>query len=380
MGGLLDKPVTEKKSEAGASERMQWSATEMQGWRADMEDAYIAFADAGEEFSGIGVYCVFDGHGGKAVSFFCKATFMEQLVELTKAVAKPKFGKNKAKKRHCASFLEPSDFEGILKDAFHGMDTMLRDPANAKRLSRYVGKVPGGAIDDLKKQLQEAQQKHQRGELPPTAIQEMKASYSKLQKFEQAEKGEEFVADNVGCTAICAIVRKDDILVANAGDSRGVLCRNGVAVELSFDHKPASDIEKTRIEAAGGYLEDTPGGARVNGNLNLSRAIGDLEYKKRDDLPPEEQIICSTPDVLVHALAAEDEFIILACDGIWDVMTNQQACDFVRPKLLEGMDVSQIGIELLDACISPDPKETDGLGTDNMTALIVKLNESVTFK
>jgi len=57
-------------------------------------------------------------------------------------------------------------------------------------------------------------------------------------------------------------------------------------------------------------------------------------------------------------------------------MTNQQVCDFVRPRLLEKMDVKQIGVELLDECISPDPQQTRGLGTDNMTALIVKLKEA----
>merc|ERR1719498_584810 len=122
---------------------------------------------------------------------------------------------------------------------------------------------------------------------------EMKENYLRLQKFEQAEKGEDFVADNVGCTAICVLVRKQDVLAANAGDSRAIMCRGGQAVELSFDHKPASEVEKTRIEAAGGYLEESAGGARVNGNLNLSRAIGDLEYKKSKDLGPEAQIICS---------------------------------------------------------------------------------------
>jgi len=198
----------------------------------------------------------------------------------------------------------------------------------------------------------------------------------RLQKYEQAEKGEDFVADNVGCTAVCVVVRKEDIMAANAGDSRAVLCRAGKAVELSFDHKPASDIEKTRIEAAGGYLEESAGGARVNGNLNLSRAIGDLEYKKNKDLGPEAQIICSTPDFLYKELVPEDEFVILACDGIWDVMTNQEACDFVRPRLLENMDLGQIAKELLDKCITPDPRTTDGLGTDNMTVLVVKLLDS----
>merc|ERR1712014_233888 len=94
---------------------------------------------------------------------------------------------------------------------------------------------------------------------------------------------------------------------------------------------------------------------------------------KREDLKPGEQIISSTPDVLVEKLTAEDEFVILACDGVWDVMTNQQACDFVRTRLEAKIDLDQIGQELLDECCTKDPKETDGLGTDNMTAVIVKL-------
>jgi len=339
-----------------------------------MEDAYIAIADVSEEFAGVGLYCVFDGHGGKAVSSFCKARFKDELRELTQEVGKAKFGKNKNAKRKCGAKLDASDFDDILKRCFHRMDDHLRDPANAKQLSKLVGKVPGGAVDDLKKQLSHAQARHQKGELSAAEQQEMKEKFTRLQKYEQAGRGEDFVADNVGCTAICVLLREGDILAANAGDSRAVLCRAGKAVELSFDHKPASEIEKSRIEAAGGYLEDTPGGARVNGNLNLRRAIGDLEYKKRSDLPPEQQIICSTPDVLTELRTPDDEFVILACDGVWDVLSNQEACDFVRERLLKDMDVAQVGVELLDRCLSPDPQQTDGLGTDNMTAVVVKIN------
>jgi protein phosphatase 1G len=256
------------------------------------------------------------------------------------------------------------------------MDDLLRDPTNAKALAKMVGKVPGGAVEDLKKTLQGAQAAMQKGQLSAKDQEEMKENYLRLQKFEQAEKGEDFVADSVGCTAICVLVRKDEVIAANAGDSRAVMCRSGQAVELSFDHKPASDIEKSRIEAAGGYLEDTAGGARVNGNLNLSRAIGDLEYKKNKELPPEKQIICSTPDILIKELAPEDEFLILACDGVWDVKTNQQACDFVRMRLADDMDLGQIGRELLDDCVTKNPNETQGLGTDNMTAVVVKLNQA----
>lgn len=380
MGATLEKPITDKRAETASSERMQWAAVDMQGWRRDMEDEHIAIADMGEEYSGIGLYCVFDGHGGKAVSRFCKSHFLSELRRITQDLGRSKFGKNKSKKRHCGTHLEPSDLEKVLKDTFHGMDNLLREPSNAKVLAKLVGKVPGGAIDDLKRRLQDGQQRQQRGELSPAEIQEMKENYMQLGKFEQADKGDDFVADNVGCTAVCVLVRKGDVLTANAGDSRAIMCRDGQAVELSFDHKPASEIEKTRIEAAGGYLEDTPGGARVNGNLNLSRAIGDLEYKKRDDLTPEEQIICSTPDVLVKDLTPADEFIVLACDGIWDVKSNQEVCDFVRPRLLEQKDPLTIGKELLDDCVTEDPQKTNGLGTDNMTVLIVKLNESTAWQ
>jgi len=74
------------------------------------------------------------------------------------------------------------------------------------------------------------------------------------------------------------------LYVANAGDSRTVLSRGGTAKELSLDHKPENPIEKERVTKAGGFISE----GRINGNLNLSRAIGDLEYKKNPDLKPQE--------------------------------------------------------------------------------------------
>ena len=74
-----------------------------------------------------------------------------------------------------------------------------------------------------------------------------------------------------GCTAVVSVLRGDQLYVANAGDSRCVLCRAGKAVDLSLDHKPEDEPERSRIVAAGGRI--TMDG-RVNGGLNLSRAIG----------------------------------------------------------------------------------------------------------
>lgn len=98
---------------------------------------------------------------------------------------------------------------------------------------------------------------------------------------------------------------------ANAGDSRGVLGIKGRAKPLSEDHKPQLEAEKNRIVAAGGFVDF----GRVNGNLALSRAIGDFEFKKVAELPPEAQIVTAFPDVEQHDLTDEDEFLVLACDG-----------------------------------------------------------------
>src|ERR1700749_4481515 len=69
--------------------------------------------------------------------------------------------------------------------------------------------------------------------------------------------------------------------------------------------------EKARITAAGGFVDF----GRVNGNLALSRAIGDFEFKKTAELPPEQQIVTAYPDVTEHEITADDEFVVIACDG-----------------------------------------------------------------
>lgn len=82
--------------------------------------------------------------------------------------------------------------------------------------------------------------------------------------------------DSIGCTANAIMIdNMGKIYVANAGDSRSVLCRGGTAVPLSFDHKPENDEERTRIYNAGSTITE----GRVDGNLNLSRSLGDLKYK-----------------------------------------------------------------------------------------------------
>ncbi|CAF3347320.1 unnamed protein product [Rotaria sp. Silwood1] len=145
-----------------------------------------------------------------------------------------------------------------------------------------------------------------------------------------------------GCTAVVTLLRDKQLFVANAGDSRCVVCRNGRAIEMSVDHKPEDPQERTRIEKAG-YKVTLDG--RVSGGLNLSRAIGDHAYKKTPKLPPEEQAITALPDIRTLTLENQDEFMVIACDGIWNFMSSQDVVDFVRGRL-EKQTLSQICEEI----------------------------------
>ncbi|KAF7978516.1 hypothetical protein HWV62_45685 [Athelia sp. TMB] len=178
------------------------------------------------------------------------------------------------------------------------------------------------------------------------------------------------VRDPSGCTAVAALVTNDKkIYVANAGDSRSVISVKGEVKPLSYDHKPSSPTEKARITGAGGYIEY----GRVNGNLALSRALGDFEFKKNYSMSAEKQVITADPDVTEHDITDEDEFLIIACDGIWDCLTSQQVVDFVRLKVSEGKELTEIGEEMCELCLAPDTSSGAGIGCDNMTVLVVAL-------
>jgi len=142
----------------------------------------------------------------------------------------------------------------------------------------------------------------------------------------------------------------------------------GEAVALSEDHKPTNAGESARIVAAGGFVEF----GRVNGNLALSRALGDFEFKQSPNLSAETQIVTADPEITVHDHTDEDEFVVVACDGIWDVFSSQQVIDFVRRGISEHKELDTICEELMDRCLAPD-SDWGGVGCDNMTAMVVAI-------
>lgn len=171
-----------------------------------------------------------------------------------------------------------------------------------------------------------------------------------------------------GCTASAALISDTKIYVANAGDSRSVLGVKGRAKPLSFDHKPQNEGEKARIVAAGGFVDF----GRVNGNLALSRALGDFEFKKKADLPPEKQIVTAYPDVTVHEISPDDEFLVVACDGIWDCESSQAVIEFVRRGIAAKQGLDIICENMMNKCLS-NGGDNGGVGCDNMTMIIIGL-------
>ncbi|XP_059287672.1 protein phosphatase 2C 53-like isoform X1 [Lycium ferocissimum] len=186
--------------------------------------------------------------------------------------------------------------------------------------------------------------------------------------------------ETVGSTAVVATVCSSHIIVANCGDSRAVLCRGKEPMALSVDHKPNREDEYERIEAAGGKVIQW-NGHRVFGVLAMSRSIGD-KYLKPWIIPD--------PEVTFIPRTKDDECLILASDGLWDVMTNEEVCDMARKRILmwhkkygvtlpvergEGIDpAAQAAAE----CLSNRALQKGS--KDNITVIVVDLKAQRKFK
>eukprot|EP00042_Codosiga_hollandica_P052345 m.662404 g.662404 ORF g.662404 m.662404 type:complete len:737 (-) comp58475_c0_seq2:249-2459(-) len=165
-----------------------------------------------------------------------------------------------------------------------------------------------------------------------------------------------------GSTAVSLLLTPTHLVIANCGDSRCVVYGSDGVRFASVDHKPTDPAELLRIQSAGGYVV----GGRVCGSLAVSRALGDFFFKRATDLSDEEQQVSAEADITILERLATDTFVVLACDGIWDVATNEAVGEFVANQLKADTSLDIACEALLDECLR--------LGsTDNMTAIIVVL-------
>lgn len=155
--------------------------------------------------------------------------------------------------------------------------------------------------------------------------------------------------DRSGSTAVVTVITKEDIYVGNCGDSRLILCRKEAVHFATTDHKPYNQGERDRIEKAGGTVMMQ----RVNGSLAVSRALGDFDYKRGDTLAAVEQLVSPQPEInKLERDPATDEFLLLACDGIFDVMSNEEVVAYVHHQLLVQKDCEKICSSLIDKCLN----------------------------
>ncbi|KAM3579509.1 mgpp2cl-1, protein phosphatase 2C-like protein 1 [Umbelopsis sp. WA50703] len=175
-----------------------------------------------------------------------------------------------------------------------------------------------------------------------------------LQADQQLNKNQ---GQHSGCTAVVAYVEaknnnsKRVLYTANVGDARAVLCRGGQAVRLSYDHKGSDANEAKRIIDSGGFMLNN----RVNGVLAVTRSLGDHTMK---------DFVVGNPYTTETELTDEDTFIILACDGLWDVCEDKDAVDLIKD-ITDPQEASQ---KLLDHALV-------NFSTDNLTIMVIKLSD-----
>ena len=229
--------MTDKETVQQHLAHLEVGISSQQGWRKTQEDAHISSQIEENTL----LFGVFDGHGGGEVSKFCAQNIHTEITKI--------------------SAFKDGDYAESLVAVFHRMDEIMQTPEGLK------------VLQEMK-------------EPPPERSQEDERSFDFIKSLISQQNGAKKVIEQgsdcdvqAGCTAVVALLTGNKLYVANAGDSRAVLCRKGKAIPLSFDHKPSHPTEKERIESAGGFISNFGGMSRVNGNLNLSRAIGDLKYK-----------------------------------------------------------------------------------------------------
>jgi serine/threonine protein phosphatase PrpC len=274
------------------------------------------------------LFGVFDGHGGREVAVYCSDHYGQILSDKT-------------------SVIDEQGIEEWLRRSFLDVDTALRTEEGQTKLGNL------------------------RREKPPkkSPIIQMLAGDKNGE-----DKAEDMMLDSIGATSNVIYIDHEakKIYVANAGDSRCTMGKKNSMVEMSVDHKPECEVEIARITKAGSTITD----GRVDGNLNLTRSLGDLKYKSRENLTPEEQAITANPDTLVFDLDDEVDFIIMGCDGIWEKKSNEEMVSYVYDKLKQQKenneeDYEKIVRELLLDSIAEDVKEAQGVGCDNMTCILI---------
>ncbi|KAF8653374.1 hypothetical protein HU200_062301 [Digitaria exilis] len=301
----------------GENVRFKYASASMQGFGAEMEDAYAVLPDLDQTTSFFGLY---DGHGGAEVALLCAKLFHVELQ------VHPNYHEN---------------LDIAIRRMFSRMDELLLQSEEWRTLVKPTG--------DSR-----------------SCIQHIFCPI--VNPWYCTEETPYIPPENTGSSVSVAVTRGNQIIIANVGDSHCVASSHGQAIQLSIDHHPSDPDERQRIERAGGKIDTDNRVVREAGRVNAftmilgmlatSRAIGDFVFKQNNNLPPEEQMVICDPDILSMEITNDIEFLVIASRGIWASLSRQAVVDFVHDELQFGETDLRLICERLVAHAQPTVFDT----------------------
>jgi serine/threonine protein phosphatase PrpC len=300
---------------------MKWAMACMQGWRIDMEDDHIILPNFTDNLA---LFAVFDGHGGPEVAHVAAKLY-------------PNFLKSN-------EYFKKKDYARALISSFEKFDLFMMSEEGKKvfkansimktEMELCAGSTAIVALVEKDYVKEEGDQR----EVGVRVYKDMDIRKGKWEEYKK--KKEEMVWDEKRESTHGG--KKWRIWVANAGDCRSLLVQSPERVfALNEEHKPMDAREKQRIQKAGGLILKM----RIDENLNLSRALGDFHYKSNFNLPFDEQLIISKPDIYEVVVDTKEPcYLFLGCDGVFEVLADRQ----IGQQVMEGMKKQEEGPSLVD--------------------------------
>ncbi|GAA5842663.1 hypothetical protein JCM3766R1_004890 [Sporobolomyces carnicolor] len=340
--------------------------------RRTMEDAHSFIYDFGG-IKGQGFFAIFDGHAGKHAAEWCGMEFHKHLLSKLN-----ESGSSSSSRREEQS----SSVPWILNETFQQVDDELSRLASTKnlhsgctavvaflRLEDESGNPVGANRNGLGQSVvvvpsssssstttttttttndrEEEKERQRQGE------EEEEKKEEQEQPGARESRGRTEEVKVTGPAEVVKGAKKRTLYIGNVGDARAVLSRGGKGVRLSYDHKGTDTSEVKRITDAGGFVLNN----RVNGVLAVTRALGDSSMK---------EFVVGKPYTTETTIGDHDEWLIVACDGLWDVCSDQEAVEIVQQSR-NAQDASQ---RLLDHALA-------NFSTDNLSVLVVDLKPSL---
>eukprot|EP00794_Sanderia_malayensis_P006556 gene6557-7297_t len=337
MGLFLDKPKREKVLDSGEGNGLRFAVSAMQGWRVDMEDSHSMKVNLAPRLSDCSYFAVFDGHAGDFVSKYAAENLFD--VILSNLEGKSSYQIEEAKPstpavdETCQASKTSSDTsqntpENKTEEAISITSGSHNSITANEKQNSAIAPVVGAETEQ--KLRNNTDMKHLATDLDyfktctRRGFLELDKQLTELPRFKLGD-------ERSGSTAVAVFVTATHIIFANCGDSRALLSRSGGQVAFAtMDHKPTTSLKNNSV----------PG------------------------FPCTEQLVSAEPELTCIERHPEDEFLVLACDGIWDVMSNQEVIDYVRYRLSINEDLTTLCGDILETSLAKGSK-------DNMSVIVV---------